>query len=190
MTAPRAFLVGTAKNEGPFILEWVGDHLEVGFTDIVIYQNDSDDLTHEILSLLQAMGVIQYFVNHAGRGGHQVRAYARAGALPEYKAAAWAMALDLDEFSGGQDRDGRLADCRRSPRKRSDAGQLAVVRILGASGLQSFRMQTERFTMADYLMEDNESFNAYKCLFRPAHIMCARASTARNCPRDRPSRRA
>ena len=171
MTAPRAFLVGTAKNEGPFILEWVAHHLEVGFTDIVIYQNDSDDLTHEILSLLQAMGVIQYFVNHAGRGGHQVRAYARAGALPEYKAADWAMALDLDEFLVVKTGDGRLADFVAAAPE-SDLMQVNW-RLFGSSGkrLQSFRMQTERFTMADYLMEDNESFNAYKCLFRPAHYV-------------------
>lgn len=70
---PRAFLVGTAKNEGPYILEWVAHHLEVGFTDIALYQNDSDDLTHEIMRTLAGLGVIQYFPNPPGAAGIRSR---------------------------------------------------------------------------------------------------------------------
>ena len=43
MPALRAFLVGTAKNEGPFLLEWVCWQRMLGFTDIVIVTNDCTD---------------------------------------------------------------------------------------------------------------------------------------------------
>ena len=81
----RAFLVTTAKNEAPYFLEWVAHHLEVGFTDIVDFQNDSDDLTHEILSTLRKIGVIQYYYNRASEGSHLLRAYTRGGDVAEYK---------------------------------------------------------------------------------------------------------
>lgn len=168
MSAPRAFLVGTAKNEGPYILEWVAHHLETGFTDIAIYQNDSDDLTHEILLLLQAMGVIQYYDNPAPRGTNQVKAYSRAGKLREFKTADYAMALDLDEFLVVKTGGGRIADLEAA----APPFDLMMVnwRLYGSSGkrLMSYRKQTERFTMADYPMQDNSHFNAFKALFRPA----------------------
>lgn len=171
MSAPRAFLVATAKNEGPFILEWVAHHMEVGFTDIVIYQNDSDDLTQDILTALQKLGAIRYFDNSAAaRGTHQVRAYIRASRLKSYAEADFAMALDLDEFLVIKTGNGRLEDfVAASPP--FDVAQINW-RLFGNSGkrLQSFRMQTERFTMADYVMADDERFNAYKCLFRPKYF--------------------
>lgn len=168
MTQPRAFLVATAKNEGPFLLEWVAHHLETGFTDIVIYQNDSDDLTHEILTQLQAQGAIRYFPNQARRGGHQVKAYTRAAALPGFVAADYAMALDLDEFLVVKCGDGRLADLVAA----APPFDMMLVnwRLFGSSGkrLQNFQLQAERFTMADYLLADDVHFNAFKALFRPA----------------------
>ncbi|MDZ7908778.1 MAG: glycosyltransferase family 2 protein [Gemmobacter sp.] len=168
MTSPRAFLVATAKNEGPFLLEWVAHHLETGFTDIAIYQNDSDDLTHEILTQMQAQGAIRYFPNAARRGGHQVRAYIRAADLPEYAAADYAMALDLDELLVVKVGGGRLQDLLAA----APPFDLMMVnwRLFGSSGKrqQGFRLQAERFTMADYVMADDVHFNAFKALFRPA----------------------
>ncbi|WP_151718026.1 glycosyltransferase family 2 protein [Gemmobacter serpentinus] len=168
MTAPRAFLCGTAKNEGPYILEWVAHHLELGFTDIALYQNDSDDLTHEIMKTLEQVGAIRYFPNPARRGAHQVKAYGRAAELDSYKQADYAMALDLDEMLVVKVGDGRLADLIAA----APAFDLMMAnwRLFGSSGKkqQGFALQAERFTMADYVMADNEHFNAYKALFRPS----------------------
>ena len=91
-------LVATAKNEAPFLLEWVAYHKMIGFDNIIIYQNDSDDFTDEILKLLRSMGVVKYFYNRAQRGRHQVRAYKRASRQLAYQEARRVMALDLDEF--------------------------------------------------------------------------------------------
>ena len=37
------------KNEGPYILEWLAYHRIVGFEDFLIYTNDCEDGTTEIL---------------------------------------------------------------------------------------------------------------------------------------------
>lgn len=91
-------LVSTAKNEGPYIWEWVAHHMLVGFDNIIIFQNDSDDKTHEILTALDQAGVITYRYNRAKRGFHQINAYRRSARQGAYQASDWAMALDLDEF--------------------------------------------------------------------------------------------
>jgi hypothetical protein len=163
----RAFLVTTAKNEAPYFLEWVAHHLEVGFTDIVVFQNDSDDLTHEILSTLRKIGVIQYYYNRAGRGRHQVRAYTRGGDVAEYKNCDWAMALDMDEFLAIKTGNGTLTDLMKVLPE-SDCLHLNW-RLFGNSGYEVLTDQlvTERFSMANYQLGQPDHYGAYKCLFRP-----------------------
>jgi hypothetical protein len=170
MSAPRAFLVATAKNEAPYFLEWVAHHLEVGFTDIVIYQNDSDDLTHETLSALRDIGAIRYFYNKAKPGAHQVRAYSRAALLPEYAAADWAMALDLDEFLVVKAGGGRLSDLVAAV---PWADILRINwRLFGSSGheLPTLDLVTERFRLADRQLGPPDAFAPFKCLYRPAQF--------------------
>jgi hypothetical protein len=111
MQINRFVLVATVKNEGPYLLEWVAHHLLVGFNDIIIFQNDSDDTTDETLKCLQGMGIANYKYNRSTQpGSHQVKAYKRASRQPEYTQADWAMALDLDEFLCIKVGDGTLQD--------------------------------------------------------------------------------
>lgn len=168
MSQPRAILIATAKNEAPYFLEWVAHHLEVGFTDIVIYQNDSDDLTHQTLSMLRKIGAIDYFYNRAVVGRHQVRAYTRGGNLPQYAESDWAMALDLDEFLVIKTGDGTLTDLMKALPE-SDCIHLNW-RLFGNSGYETLTDQlvTERFSMANYQMGRPDHFGAYKCMFRPS----------------------
>jgi hypothetical protein len=164
----RAFLVTTAKNEAPYFLEWVAHHLEVGFTDIVVFQNDSDDLTHETLVALRNTGAIQYFYNRAGAGRHQVRAYERGGNVAEYAQCDWGMALDMDEFLVVKTENGTLSDLMKAVPE-SDCMHLNW-RLFGNSGyeLLTDQLVTERFTMANYQLGRPDHFGAYKCLFRPS----------------------
>lgn len=168
MSQPRAILIATAKNEAPYFLEWVAHHLEVGFTDIVIYQNDSDDLTHQTLSALRKIGAIEYFYNRAVLGRHQVRAYTRGGNLAQYSECDWAMALDLDEFLVVKTGDGTLTDLMKALPE-SDCIHLNW-RLFGNSGYETMTDQlvTDRFHMANYQMGQPDHFGAYKCLFRPS----------------------
>lgn len=91
-------LVATVKDEGPYLWEWVAYHRMIGFDRIIIFQNNSTDHTHDILSAMARHGLVTYKYNKAPRGQHQLRAYKRAATMPEYLDADWVMALDLDEF--------------------------------------------------------------------------------------------
>jgi hypothetical protein len=103
-------LVATVKDEGPYLWEWVAYHRMIGFNNIIIFQNDSSDGTHEILSEMQKHELIVYKYNRAKRGGHQVQAYKRAARQQEYLQADFAMALDLDEFLLIHTGNGTLTD--------------------------------------------------------------------------------
>ena len=46
------------RNEGAFLLEWVAWYRMLGFTDIVVFQNDSFDNTERSLMALRDMGVM------------------------------------------------------------------------------------------------------------------------------------
>lgn len=168
MTKPTAFLVTTAKNEAPYFLEWVAHHLEVGFTDIVIFQTDSDDLTHETLSALRSIGAIQYYYGRAEAGLHKPHAYARAAKLKGYTQSDWAMALDMDEFLVVKPGEGTLSDLMAALPE-SDCIHLNALRF-GHSGYETLTDQlvTDRFCMAQYRLGPPDHLSPYKCLFRTA----------------------
>jgi hypothetical protein len=165
----RVMLVTTVKNEGPNILEWIGYHRMIGFTDIVVFQNDSFDTTERSLRHLADLGVIRYFNNafrNPARNQFQNRAYRRAARLPEYAAAKWCMALDGDEFLRVNVGQGRVQDLIDA------VGEAEEVRlnwrIFGNSHLRTLdpRLVTERFTMANEITLPARYPMPVKTLFR------------------------
>lgn len=137
----RSILIATVKNEGPFLLEWVAWHRLIGFDDIVIAQNDSDDMTKEILHCLDAIGIIHFIENSLAPdgtkpiGSHQMRAYQRASDLPIYAQADWAMALDCDEFLVVTTGGGQVSDLIE--KFENDADQIHVHWTFMGSNAQS-----------------------------------------------------
>jgi len=163
-------LVATAKNEGPFIWEWVAHHLSIGFDSIIIFQNDSDDFTHEILRELQSLGLIKYKYNSTDPGRHQVRAYIRAARQPEYTAADWAMALDLDEFLYIKIGEGTL-DCLFA--QIPDPDEIVINwRMFGSSGHISMspELVTRKFTHAEASKVVRNNVQPFKSLYRRARF--------------------
>lgn len=177
-------LVATAKNEGPFIWEWVAHHLSIGFDSIIIFQNDSDDFTHEILKELQNLGLIKYKYNSTDPGRHQVRAYIRAARQPEYVQANWAMALDLDEFLYIKAGNGTL-DCLLS--RISDPDEIMINwRMFGSSGHISMspELVTRKFTFAESNTVVKNNVQPFKSLFRRASFERAGIHKPRNPTRE------
>ncbi|WP_126422400.1 glycosyltransferase family 2 protein [Asticcacaulis excentricus] len=85
-----------AKNEGPYLLEWIAYHRVLGFDQIIVYNNNSTDQSAEVLEKLAAAGIITYrFWPHGAHGSPQIAAYMDALKRSE---AEWMLFIDADEF--------------------------------------------------------------------------------------------
>lgn len=106
----RFLAILTVRNEGAFLLEWLAHHRTVGFTDFLVFSNDCQDGTDEILDQLDAMGELTHVRNDGpyGKGGIQFTAMKLADKHPLVKQADWIMALDIDEFVNIKTGDGTL----------------------------------------------------------------------------------
>ncbi|PID35996.1 MAG: hypothetical protein CR993_07480 [Rhodobacterales bacterium] len=148
---PTTTLITTAKNEAPYIWEWVAYHRLIGFNNIIMFQNDSDDGTHEIMHSLAKHDFITYKYNRAPRGKHQVKAYWRGAAQPEYQASDWAMALDMDEFLVVRTGDGTVQSLIAALPDDADCAFICWKRF-GSSHTYGIEpgLVTERFVMSEH----------------------------------------
>jgi hypothetical protein len=163
-------LVATAKNEAPYFLEWVAYHRMIGFDRIMVYQNDSDDLTDETLKVLDRIGAINYYYNRAGPGRHQVRAYKRASDKRAFREADWAIALDLDEFLHIKTGAGHLDDLFAAM---PDTDMVLLNwRRFGNDGQTEITddLVTQRFQRAEPSERIAHKLTPYKAIFRPSQF--------------------
>ncbi len=113
-TAPsgRTVIVTCMKNEGPFILEWIAYHRMIGVDDFLVYTNDCDDGTVEILNRLQEMGILQRRENPFHKTGAKPQQSALDAASREKTLtnAGWIISMDVDEFINIHVGAGRLSD--------------------------------------------------------------------------------
>jgi hypothetical protein len=102
LVRPRrgACLVAAARNEGPYLLEWLAYHQAAGFEHAFLYTNDNWDGSDALLAALAKSGAITLIHNQAGTHcGPQYKAYSHAlSLLPQILDYAWAAVLDLDEY--------------------------------------------------------------------------------------------
>ncbi len=65
-----------AKNEGRYLLGWVSYFANLGFSKIVVYENNSDDDSAKALKRLARKGVIEHHTLTLGRTeSPQITAY-------------------------------------------------------------------------------------------------------------------
>lgn len=98
---PRICVVTCMKNEGPFVLEWVAHNLAVGVTDFLIFTNDCDDGTDDILDHLDDRGIVRHLPNPTmalQNGQHHRTTLAYAPFHKEFRRSDYAMIIDTDEF--------------------------------------------------------------------------------------------
>ena len=55
---PRAAIVAVAKNEGVYLHEWIAYHRVIGFDELLVYDNDSDDGSQALLTELAGYGMV------------------------------------------------------------------------------------------------------------------------------------
>lgn len=107
----RKVIVTCMKNEAPFILEWVAHHLAVGFDHFVVYTNDCDDCTVELLDALANAGIVTRFDNpylEMKKSAPQRGALKHAEKLDLVRNADWVLGADVDEFVNIHVGDGTL----------------------------------------------------------------------------------
>ena len=108
----KRLIVTCMKNEGPFILEWVAYHRSIGFDDFLVFTNDCDDGTVELLDTLQGHGILTRMDNPyleiEGGMNPQKGALFFANDLDQVKAAEWVLVSDVDEFVNIHAGDGTL----------------------------------------------------------------------------------
>ena len=86
------------KNEYEFVLEWLAFHRVVGFEHFIIADNESDDGTHELLTILSKLGLMTVFkISTNGDQKPQLPAYSHILGLCPSDIDALAF-IDADEF--------------------------------------------------------------------------------------------
>lgn len=107
----RHVLISSIKDEGPFLLEWVAHHLELGFDAICIASNDCRDGSDRLLAALDRAGHIAHVPNPVRPGEiPQHAGYDRIRRAQDIDSADWLMMLDADEFLNVHVGDHRVAD--------------------------------------------------------------------------------
>ena len=146
----RALAILTVRNEGAFLLEWLAHHKAAGFTDFLVFSNDCDDGTDEILDRLASMGWLTHEPNPGPyeQGGIQFTALKAAAKHALVKAADWILPLDVDEFVNIHVGQGQISDLIGAL---PDATAITLTwRLFGNAGEVRFRdgLVTDIFTKA------------------------------------------
>lgn len=146
----KCLIVTCMKNEAPFILEWVAYHRSIGFTDFLVFTNDCDDGTVELLDALAAHGILTRrdnpYLEMKGDHNPQKGALRFAEDLPQVREADWILVSDVDEFVNIHIGDGTLGALFAA------TGEIDAIsmqwRLFGNSDVATFedRFVTEQFT--------------------------------------------
>ena len=157
-------LCAIAKNEGPYIVEWIDFHLRIGFDHVTVYDNDSTDEGLSALRSYRNTTVIDW-PSVVGRN-NQNAAYEDYfhKYAPHFE---WVMHLDVDEFLNLK----KFSTLKSFLDEFDDVDGVAVNwRMFGSSGLKKYEPGSvlSRFERASL-----SSFppNAHvKTIYRPKSI--------------------
>jgi hypothetical protein len=165
----RTLIVTCMKNEGPFILEWLAYHRMIGVDDFLVYTNDCDDGTDNLLDALQARGILQRRDNPFREmgGKPQQSALQAADSEPLVQNAGWLISMDVDEFINVHVGGGRLPDLYSAV---GEAGLISLTwRLFGNCDVDTYedRPIVEQFTRcAPHLIRRPHQAWGFKTLFR------------------------
>lgn len=156
-------LCAIVKNEAPYLAEWAYFHRLIGFDRIIVYENDSDDATPEVLEQLRRAGAIDGWKPWRNVAlSPQFSAYAEAARAC---ATDWLLFLDIDEFLNFSARCNVNAFLKNFD---AETGCVAINwRIFGSSAQENYQpgLVIERFLRAG--RRDHPIHHHVKSFFRP-----------------------
>lgn len=137
-----------AKNEAPYLVEWVAYHRLLGFKEVIVYENNSDDNSALILKSLADAGKITYRPWLLGKNeSPQETAYRDAVRRAR---TDWILFIDCDEFLVLHEHN-HVNDFLAPFHARKEVTAIGLNwRVFGSSGQSGNdgRLVTERFTKA------------------------------------------
>jgi len=137
-----------AKNEGPYLVEWIAHYRLLGFDQVIIYENNSDDNSVAILSALAEAGKIIYRPWKLGaKESPQITAY--QDCLRRIR-TDWILFVDCDEFLVLHHHE-RVHDFLQTFDSQPAIGAIGINwRVFGANGQteNDGRLVMERFDRA------------------------------------------
>ena len=162
-------IVTCMKNEGPFILEWIAYHRAIGVQDFIVYTNDCNDGTDELLDLLQDRGILQRRDNLFAGTDVKPQHWALAAAENEdvVKNSGWTISMDVDEFLNIHVGEGRLEDLYKAV---GHANLISCTwRLFGNADVHEFdpKFVTEQFDRCapEFARKPHQAWG-FKTLFR------------------------
>ena len=99
--APRVLVPTCMKNEGPYILEWLAYHRVMGVTDFLVFTNDCEDGTVEMLDHMQDLGYLTRLPNPAPvfeSPNFQPAALRYTELTRNFEEADYVCSMDVDEY--------------------------------------------------------------------------------------------
>ena len=140
----------TVRNEAAFLLEWLAHHRAVGFNAFVVFSNNCQDGSDQMLDRLAELGWLTHVRNDGpyDKGGIQFTALKAAAKLEQVQSADWILPLDIDEFVNIHTGDGTLHALQTAL---PDATAITLTwRLFGNNGQVRYLDQpvTELFPMA------------------------------------------
>ncbi len=150
----RFCVVTCIKNEGPYILEWVAHNLAIGVTDFLIFTNDCDDGSAEILDRLDDLGIVRHLPNPSQFIPKSSPHRACLNYAPyhrNFQEADYIVIIDVDEFITISAGDGTLNDLVRITGE-PDVISLSEL-IFGFGGVERYEdgLVTEQFQWSNDL---------------------------------------
>ncbi|WP_347815878.1 glycosyltransferase family 2 protein [uncultured Planktomarina sp.] len=167
----RILAVTTLRNEAPFVVEWVAHMRAIGVTDLLVYTNDCDDGTDQLLAVLARHGVLHHIVQKMPQGiSPQWQALKAAWRHPLRKLCDWAVVCDVDEFINVHLGAGSLHDLISAVPEQTDAIAMPW-RLFGNAGIDRFEdrpvtLQFQHSIPSETIFPIAATF--FKTLFKPA----------------------
>ena len=96
-------IVATARNDGPYLLDWLAYHQAIGVDRVFLYTNDNEDGSDALLRALAEAGELSLIESKLSIDGVSPvsKAYGHAlSMLPEILDYRWCAIIDSDEYIG------------------------------------------------------------------------------------------